>query len=137
MPGRRGGEASLDLMRYHPKAPPGVMDAIFVHAFAWARERGYTQFSLGMAPLSTVGESSRAPVWERLSRFLYRHGDYFYNFQGLRQYKQKFQPEWEPRYMAYKPPWEWPQAMGAVAALIAGGWTRMVLPARVVSALAK
>src|SRR5262249_11187498 len=37
---------------------------------------------------------------------------------------------WEPRYMGYKPPWEWPQAMGAVAALIAGGWPRMVLPVR-------
>jgi phosphatidylglycerol lysyltransferase len=137
MPGRRGGEASLDLMRYHPEAPPGVMDAIFVHAFAWAREQGYTQFSLGMAPLSTVGESSRAPVWERLSRFLYRHGDYFYNFQGLRQYKQKFQPVWEPRYMGYKPPWEWPRAMGAVAALIAGGWPRMVLPAKWTNALSR
>ena len=57
-----------------------------------------------MAPLSTVGESPRAPLWERLSRFLYRHGAYFYNFQGLRQYKQKFQPSWEPRYMRIKFP---------------------------------
>jgi phosphatidylglycerol lysyltransferase len=137
MPGRRGGEASLDLMRYHPDAPQGVMDAIFVWALAWAREQGFERFSLGMAPLSTVGESSRAPLWERLSRFLYRHGAYFYNFQGLRQYKQKFQPIWEPRYMAYKPPWEWPQAMGAVAALIAGGWPRMVLPAKWINALSR
>jgi phosphatidylglycerol lysyltransferase len=137
MPGRSGGEASADLMRHHPDAPDGVMDAIFVHAFAWAREQGYATFSLGMAPLSTVGESRRAPLWERLSRFLYRHGAYFYNFQGLRQYKQKFQPIWEPRYMAYKPPWEWPQAMGAVAALIAGGWHRMVLPAKWVSVFSR
>ncbi len=137
MPGRRGGEASLDLMRYLPDAPAGVIDAILVHAFAWAREQGYSVFSLGMAPLSTVGESSRAPLWERLSRFLYRHGAYFYNFQGLRQYKQKFHPSWEPRYMGYKPPWEWPQAMGAVASLIAGGWLRMVLPVKWVRAVSR
>lgn len=90
MPGRSGGEASLDLMRHEPQAPDGVMDAIFNHAFAWAREQGYSRFSLGMAPLATVGDSWRAPPWERLSRFLYRHGAYFYNFQGLRQYKENF-----------------------------------------------
>ncbi len=90
-----------------------------------------------IAPLSTVGDSSRAPPWERLSRFLYRHGAYFYNFQGLRQYKEKFHPQWEPRYMGYKPPWEWPRAMGAVAALIAGGWPRVVLPARWVNAMGR
>jgi type IV secretory pathway VirJ component len=115
----------------------GITAVLTIRAFEWAKQQRYATFSLGMAPLSTVGESRRAPLWERLSRFLYRHGAYFYNFQGLRQYKQKFQPTWEPRYMAYKPPWEWPQAMGAVAALIAGGWTRMVLPARVVSAVAR
>jgi phosphatidylglycerol lysyltransferase len=137
MPGRSGGEASLDLMRHEPRAPDGVMDAIFLHAFVWAREQGYSRFSLGMAPLATVGDSSRAPPWERLSRFLYRHGAYFYNFQGLRQYKEKFHPQWEPRYMGYKPPWEWPRAMGAVARLIAGGWLRVVLPAKWVNAMGR
>src|SRR5438874_10645888 len=29
---------------------------------------------------------------------LYEHGEAFYNFQGLRAFKQKFDPIWEPRY---------------------------------------
>ncbi|MGB3768532.1 MAG: lysylphosphatidylglycerol synthase domain-containing protein, partial [Phormidesmis sp.] len=32
---------------------------------------------------------------------LYEHLNQFYNFQGLRAYKDKFHPEWEPRYMVY------------------------------------
>ncbi|MEA2625625.1 MAG: phosphatidylglycerol lysyltransferase [Candidatus Binatota bacterium] len=128
LPGPRGGEASVDLMRYAADAPDGVMDALFVRVFEWAKAEGYTRFSLGMAPLATVGDSSRAPLWERGARFVYRHGEYFYNFRGLRQYKEKFHPSWEPRYMAYRRAWEWPRITGDVAALIAGGWARVVLP---------
>lgn len=39
--------------------------------------------------------------------------------------------------MGYKPPWEWPRAMGAVATLIAGGWLRVVLPPKWVNAMGR
>jgi phosphatidylglycerol lysyltransferase len=130
LPGPPGGEASIDLMRYRPGAPEGVMDALLLAVFDWAKAAGYRRFNLGMAPLATVGESRRAPLWERAVRLVYRHGEYFYNFRGLRQYKDKFHPTWEPRYLAYRRAWEWPRVMGEVTALIAGGWSRVILPAR-------
>jgi phosphatidylglycerol lysyltransferase len=128
LPGATGGEASIDLMRQRPGAPEGVMKAVLLSAIEWARAEGYARFSLGMAPLSTVGESRRAPFWERVSRLLYRHGEHLYNFRGLRQYKEKFRPRWEPRYLASSRTWDWPRQIASVAALVAGGWRRIVLP---------
>jgi lysylphosphatidylglycerol synthetase-like protein (DUF2156 family) len=45
----------------------------------------------------------------------------------VRFYKQKFDPEWVPRYMAYQSALEWPVALANVSALIAGGWGSALL----------
>jgi phosphatidylglycerol lysyltransferase len=125
-PGPGGVELSLDLMRYRADAPSGVMEALFVHLMRWGREQGYARFSLGMAPFSGFETSPVAPLWARLGRFLYRHGEAFYNFQGLRAYKEKFSPTWEPRYLAYPGGLGLPRILADVAALIAGGYRRIV-----------
>ena len=72
----------------------------------------------------------RPSLWNRLGAFLYEHGDSIYNFQGLRAYKDKFDPEWVPRYMAYQDAWEWPVAIAYASALIAGGWGTILTPPR-------
>jgi lysylphosphatidylglycerol synthetase-like protein (DUF2156 family) len=33
--------------------------------------------------------------------FVYEHIDTFYNFKGLHEFKNKFHPEWSPRYLIY------------------------------------
>jgi phosphatidylglycerol lysyltransferase len=93
-------EASVDLMRHLDTAPPGTMDFLFVHLMAWARDRGYAHFSLGMAPMSGIEGRRLAPAWAKAAAFIFRHGDRFYGFRGLRAYKEKFDPVWEPRYIA-------------------------------------
>ena len=75
----------------------------------WGREQGYEWFNLGMAPLAGLEESPVAPLWSSSGRFVYGHGETFYNFKGLRTYKEKFHPEWEPHYLAY-PGRTWPAA---------------------------
>ena len=35
-----------------------------------------------------------------MAAFLFRHGERFYGFAGLRAYKEKFRPNWTPRYIA-------------------------------------
>lgn len=126
-PGPQKVELSLDLMRYHHEAPNEVMEGLFVHLIMWAKEQGYQRFSLGMAPLSGFEHSPVAPLWNRLGSFLYEHGEAFYNFQGLRAYKDKFNPEWEPRYLVYPGGLRLPRVLADIAALIAGGYRRIIL----------
>jgi len=126
-PGPGTIELSVDLMRYHHEAPNGVMEGLLVHVMRWGKEQGYRSFSLGMAPLSGFERSPVAPLWTRLGSFLYAHGDTFYNFQGLRAYKDKFHPAWQSRYLAYTGGLTLPRTLADVAALIAGGYRRILL----------
>ncbi|WP_394648436.1 bifunctional lysylphosphatidylglycerol flippase/synthetase MprF [uncultured Sphingomonas sp.] len=93
-------EASVDLMRYRDDAPHGTMDYLFVNILTWARERGYRRFSLGIAPLSGISGRRLAPAWARAASLVFHHGERLYGFRGLRSYKEKFAPRWEPRYIA-------------------------------------
>ncbi|HEY7055343.1 MAG TPA: phosphatidylglycerol lysyltransferase domain-containing protein, partial [Vicinamibacterales bacterium] len=61
---------------------------------------------------------------------IFQRGEHWYNFRGVRSYKQKFDPEWVPRYMAYPDAWEWPVATASMSALVAGGWGSALRPAR-------
>ena len=67
-----------------------------------------------------------APLWNRINALVYRHGEHFYNFQGLRAYKEKFDPEWSPRYLAAPGGLALPRVIADVAALISGGITGVV-----------
>ncbi len=123
----RKTELSVDLMRHLPEAPGGVMQFIFTELMLWGREQGYRHFRLGMAPLSGLGSRVLAPLWSRAGAFMYRYGEHFYNFQGLREYKQKFDPIWEPRYLASPGGLAFPRILANVAALIGGGIRGVVM----------
>ena len=77
------------------------MDFLFVGLMLWGQQEGYRWFNLGMAPLSGLENRTPAPLWNRVGAFVFDHGKHFYHFQGLRQYKEKFHPAWEPKYVAY------------------------------------
>jgi phosphatidylglycerol lysyltransferase len=119
-------ELSVDLMRFAPGAPDGVMDFLFTELFLWGRSQGYRWFNLGMAPLAGLEAERDAPLWGRVATFTFRHGEHFYNFQGLRRYKAKFRPEWETRYLASPGGLTLPRVLVDVTALIAGGITGIV-----------
>ncbi|HEX5581799.1 MAG TPA: bifunctional lysylphosphatidylglycerol flippase/synthetase MprF, partial [Gemmatimonadaceae bacterium] len=119
-------ELSVDLMRHTASAPHGVMDYLFVQLMLWGREQGYRWFDFGMAPLSGFERRQLAPLWARAGAWLYRHGEHFYNFKGLRQYKEKFRPVWRPMYMAAPGGLVLPRILANVASLISGGITGVV-----------
>jgi phosphatidylglycerol lysyltransferase len=113
-------------MRYTPTAPRSVIEYLFIELLLWAKERGYERFSLGMAPLAGLETRTLAPLWSRAGAFVYRHGEHFYNFQGLRLYKEKFDPVWEARYLASPRGLVLPRVLANVASLISGGLTGVV-----------
>jgi phosphatidylglycerol lysyltransferase len=123
--GPRQVELSVDLMRYHRDAPRSVMEALFVHVMKWGHEQGYRRFALGMAPLSGVETSPVSSLWNSLAAFVYEHGESVYSFQGLRAYKEKFNPVWEPHYLAYPGGLRLPRIMADVSALVAGGYRKI------------
>ena len=118
-------ELSVDLMRYRHDAPKNVMEALLVHLMQWGREQGYRRFVLGMAPLAGIEQTAAAPLWNRMGAFLYEHGESIYHFQGLRAYKQKFDPAWEPHYLAYPGGLRLPRIMADVSVLVAGGYRQI------------
>jgi phosphatidylglycerol lysyltransferase len=114
-------ELSVDLMRWAAGAPPGMMDYLFIQLMLWGHAQGYERFNLGMAPLSGLENRALAPLWARAGALVFRFGENFYNFRGLRQYKEKFDPIWEPRYLASPGGLALPRILTNVAALISGG----------------
>jgi phosphatidylglycerol lysyltransferase len=94
-------ECSVDLMRHTPAAPSGMMDLLFISLMERAKTDGFRWFNLGMAPLSGLPDHRLANLWSRFATLVFRYGDRFYNFAGLRSFKNKFKPEWRPRYLAY------------------------------------
>jgi len=120
-PGGNQEELSPDLMRYRPEAPKGIMDFLFVSMLLWGREQGYQWFSFGMAPLAGLKQTGGPPAWGKIGTFIYRHSEHFYNFQGLREYKDKFAPVWQGRYLAYPSALTLPGILLCLTSLIGGG----------------
>lgn len=114
-------ELSVDLMRFVHTAPNGTMDFLFTELLLWGKSNGYEWFNLGMAPLAGLHSRALAPLWNRFGAMVFGYGEHFYNFRGVRQYKEKFGPIWEPRYLATPGGLRVPRILAALATLIAGG----------------
>lgn len=114
-------ELSLDLMRYLPEAPHFAMDALFAEMMLWGADAGYRWASLGAAPFAGVENRDLAPLWNRIGGFIYEHGEHFYRFEGLRAYKEKFDPVWSPNYLACPGGLAAPQILYEVNVLVSGG----------------
>ena len=115
-------EVTLGLMRLKPGPTSRfAMEYLFVRLIQHFREQGYRTFSLGTLPLAGLSAHRLAPSWHRLARVIWSLGQRYYNFQGLRTFKAKFDPAWEPRYLAASG-WFGPYlALIDIAALIGGG----------------
>jgi len=114
-------EVAIDLMRHTEATSRLVMEYLITKLIVHFQAAGYDTLSLGMAPLSGMDSHPMAPLWHRIGRFVYRSGARFYNFEGLRAFKQKYDPVWEPRYLATPSGLAPALAISDIAALIGGG----------------
>ncbi len=113
-------ELSVDLMRYRAGVSKVLMEALFARLLLLGKAEGYRWFNLGAAPLSGLADHPLASTWNRVGTFIYKRGDEFYNFEGLRAFKQKFDPVWTPQYLACPGGFAMPQVLLDVTSLIAG-----------------
>lgn len=123
-PGAR--ELSIDLMRYGENAPSAVMDGLLVELMLWGKANGFASLSLGMAPLAGLERRRLAPAMSRLGALVFERGGGLYGFEGLRQFKEKFRPRWEPLFLAASSRLDAAFTLGRVALLTSGGVTGML-----------
>ena len=119
--GGNKSELSLDLMRYDPDAASFVMDALVAEMMLWGAEQGFREFSLGAAPFSGIENRQLASLWNRIGGFVYEHGEHFYHFEGLRSFKEKFDPVWTPNYLASPGGLAVPRTLYEINGLVSGG----------------
>jgi len=117
----RSEEGSLDIMRHRRDVPSLTMEFLITASILHLKECGILSFNLGMAPLAGLERRRLAPLRHRLGALVFEHGEQFYNFRGLRRFKEKFDPVWECRYLASPGGVDPLIVLADAAALIGGG----------------
>lgn len=100
LPRYKAGEATIDLMRHRREIPKNAMDFLFIELMRRLQEEGdIERFNLGLSPMAHENFSDGSS--KRLMDFIYHASQAFISAKGLHQYKSKFEPVWEPRYVYY------------------------------------
>jgi phosphatidylglycerol lysyltransferase len=94
-------EVTVDLMRHRPGVENGTMEFLFVSLIQYAQQQGHQRFSFSLSPLAGVGIAPESRRIEKGLNYFFENLNQFYDFKGLHQFKTKFQPIWEPRYLVY------------------------------------
>jgi phosphatidylglycerol lysyltransferase len=96
-----GKGLTLDLMRYVPEAPKFIMDFLISKSLLHLQQEGYRQASLANAPLANVTPEDELTMLDRGVRLLFENLHGIYEYKSLFQFKKKFNPTWEGRYLAF------------------------------------
>jgi phosphatidylglycerol lysyltransferase len=99
VPDKFPNEGTYDLIRKSNDAPNGVMDYLLVNIFKYLKDNGFKRVNLGLAPMSGLDKAGNIP--ERTIKFAYENFRQFEHYKGLREYKEKFFPQWASKYLVY------------------------------------
>lgn len=102
MPTYYNDTLSVDLIRWLPDTEIAAMDALYLNILLYAQSENYHYFNMGMATLSNVGQNKYGYLREKIAGHVFNHFNSLYSFEGLRKYKQKYNPEWSPRFIIYR-----------------------------------
>ena len=98
------GEGTYDLIRMSNDAPNGVIDYLLVNLFAYYKAKETKYVNLGLVPLAGIEKAQN--ITERVLKFAFENIKNFKHYRGLRDYKEKFSPEWSSKYLAYSSDFE-------------------------------
>jgi phosphatidylglycerol lysyltransferase len=101
LPYRAGQAVVLDAMRHRQTAQPGVMDLLISESALAFKQEGLQAASLAVAPLANADESAARSGYDRAVRLIFEHFSQVYGYRTLFQYKKKFGPRWESRYLVF------------------------------------
>ena len=96
--GRHGW--GLDLMRRAENCAPGTMELLLARTIEHMKSRGFEMVSLGLAPLSNAKGEDETFLGTSVDFLTERFGNPSKN-QSLFNFKKKFHPAWESRYVVY------------------------------------
>ncbi|MBI5284554.1 MAG: DUF2156 domain-containing protein [Chloroflexi bacterium] len=114
VPSYRSREGNFDMLRY-AEEPKAIADFLYVSLIEYFRRQGFEGMILGLAPFSGAGITSQSSPAGRAMSLLYKRGGFLFRYRGLREFKEKFQPRWEPRYLVYRGEMQLPGIALAVA----------------------
>lgn len=93
-------EATYDLIRKATDAPDDSIEFLLVNLFFYFKDSGFKQVNMGLAPMSGIERAK--DISERTMKFAYEEIRLFSKYKGLRNFKEKFFPEWHNRYLVYE-----------------------------------
>ncbi len=100
IPDYRPSELRYDLIRKLTDEYAGCLDMLMVELINYCKEKGYHSLNMGMAPMSGIGTPK--DFRERTIKFGYEKIKRFQHYRGLRNFKEKFDPRWENKYLIYE-----------------------------------
>ncbi len=104
LPYRAGRAVVLDAMRYREEAQPGIMDLLIAQSAMLFKQEGLQAASLAMAPMANADDDAPVSRYDKGVRLIFEHFSSVYGYRTLFQYKKKFNPIWEPRYLVFPSP---------------------------------
>ncbi len=93
-------EGTYDLIRKTADAPAGVMDALIVALISELQKQDKQYLNMGIAAMSGIDKPQGLPEWA--IKFAYERLRQFRHYQGLYDFKDKFGPQWETKYLIYE-----------------------------------
>lgn len=114
IPSYRSRDGNFDMLRYTGE-PKGIADFLYVSLIGQFRQAGYQGMNLGLAPFSGIDDGSPRTPASVAMQMMFKHGTILFRYRGLREYKAKFHPRWEARYLVYSSELQLPGIALAVA----------------------
>jgi phosphatidylglycerol lysyltransferase len=109
-------EGTYDLLRKTADAPNGIMDFILVELFKYFKANGIQYVNLGFAPMSGLNDPHT--FTEKSMKFAYEKIRSFSHYKGQRDYKDKFNPRWNDKFLIYSNDYDLLQVPGVLANVI-------------------